>query len=73
MNIKKRAVTALLLALAAASLAAPAHADDDHRDFGGGSGHATVGDCLEGLVDMPFLGEAPGNYQRNCSSGNTGA
>ncbi|MEU6978339.1 MULTISPECIES: hypothetical protein [unclassified Streptomyces] len=71
--MKKLAATATL-ALAAVSLAAPAHADDS--DFGSGVNAAnnwnfTAADvCVQELAVVPALSDWSGNHQNNCSSGN---
>ncbi|MEV0446702.1 hypothetical protein [Streptomyces sp. NPDC050600] len=72
--MKKLAATATL-ALAAVSLAAPAHADDD-SNFGSGVNGAnnwnfTAADvCVQELAVVPALSDWTGNHRNNCSNGN---
>ncbi|WP_329379667.1 hypothetical protein OG625_13390 [Streptomyces sp. NBC_01351] len=73
----KKIISAAALAVAALSLAAPAHADDGNdSNFGSGVNAAnnwnfTAADvCVQELAVVPALSDWTGNHKNNCSNGN---
>ncbi|MGW4232465.1 hypothetical protein ACWEF9_24795 [Streptomyces sp. NPDC004980] len=71
----KKIMTTAVLTLAAAGLAAPAHADND-SNFGGGADAANnwnftaAAVCLQEVAVVPVLGDWVGDHANNCSNGN---
>ncbi len=71
----KKIMTAAVLTLAALSLTAPAHADND-SNFGGGVNAANnwnftaAAVCLQEVAVVPVLGDWVGDHANNCSTGN---
>ncbi|WP_405942199.1 hypothetical protein [Streptomyces sp. NBC_00207] len=71
----KKIMTAAALTLAALSLGAPAHADND-SNFGGGVNAANnwnftaAAVCLQEVAVVPVLGDWVGDHTDNCSNGN---
>ncbi|MFJ3901638.1 hypothetical protein [Streptomyces sp. NPDC090025] len=71
----KKMITATALTLAALTLAAPAHADND-SDFGGGVNAANnwnftaAAVCMQEVAVVPVLGDWVGDHANNCSNGN---
>ncbi|MEV7522392.1 hypothetical protein [Streptomyces sp. NPDC091371] len=72
----KKIISAAALTVAALALAAPAHADDNDSNFGGGVNAAnnwnfTAADvCLQEVAVVPALGDWVGDHANNCSNGN---
>ncbi|MFJ3631811.1 hypothetical protein [Streptomyces sp. NPDC090112] len=71
----KKIISAAALAVAAVSLAAPAHADAD-SNFGGGVNAANnwnftaAAVCLQEVAVVPVLGDYVSDHANNCSNGN---
>ncbi|MEU6663972.1 hypothetical protein [Streptomyces sp. NPDC046821] len=71
----KKMISIAALALAAASLATPAVADND-SNFGGGVNAANnwnftaAAVCLQEVAVVPVLGDWVGDHVNNCSNGN---
>ncbi|MFJ3855002.1 hypothetical protein ACIPRL_02160 [Streptomyces sp. NPDC090085] len=71
----KKIISAAALAVAAVSLAAPAHADAD-SNFGGGVNAANnwnftaAAVCLQEVAVVPVLGDYVSDHTNNCSNGN---
>ncbi|MEV7168771.1 hypothetical protein AB0O18_03675 [Streptomyces sp. NPDC093224] len=71
----KKIISAAALAVAAVSLAAPAHADND-ANFGGGVNAANnwnftaAAVCLQEVAVVPVLGDYVSDHTNNCSNGN---
>ncbi|MGW7428175.1 hypothetical protein ACWGIN_01350 [Streptomyces sp. NPDC054861] len=71
----KKIITVVGAVLCAATIAAPAHADED-SNFGGGINAANAWNftaaavCLQEVAVAPVLGDWVGNHVNNCSNGN---
>ncbi|MEV0385491.1 hypothetical protein [Nonomuraea sp. NPDC050643] len=71
----KKAFATTLLALGAAGIAAPAHADHD-SNFGAGVNAANnwnftaAAVCMHQVAVVPVLGDWVGDHVNNCSNGN---
>ncbi|MCQ6553891.1 hypothetical protein NPS70_11885 [Streptomyces sp. C10-9-1] len=71
----RKIISTVTLALAAAALTTPAHADDD-SSFGGGVNGANNWDftaaavCLQEVAVVPVLGDYVSDHVNNCSNGN---
>lgn len=71
----KKIIALAALALAGASVATPAHADDDDSNFGGGVNAANNWDftaaavCLQEVAVVPVTGDWVGDHANNCSNG----
>ncbi|MGA5171182.1 MULTISPECIES: hypothetical protein [Streptomyces] len=71
----KKIITIASVALAAAAVSVPAHADND-SNFGGGVKAANnwnftaAAVCLQEVAVVPVLGESAGDHANNCSTGN---
>jgi hypothetical protein len=71
----KKIITVALMALAAAAMSVPAHADND-SNFGGGINAANnwnftaAAVCLAEVAVVPVLGDWVGDHANNCSNGN---
>lgn len=71
----KKIFTIAAVALAAAALSVPAHADND-SNFGGGVNAANnwnftaAAVCLQEVAVVPVLGDWVGDHTNNCSNGN---
>ncbi|WP_326593577.1 hypothetical protein [Streptomyces sp. NBC_01294] len=71
----QKIISAAALTVAALSLAAPAHADND-SNFGGGVNAANnwnftaAAVCLQEVAVVPVLGDWVGDHANNCSNGN---
>ncbi|WP_435599640.1 hypothetical protein [Streptomyces sp. C10-9-1] len=71
----RKIISTVTLALAAAALTTPAHADDD-SNFGGGANGANNWDftaaavCLQEVAVVPVLGDYVSDHVNNCSNGN---
>lgn len=71
----KKIISVAVVALAAAALSAPAHADNG-SNFGGGVNPANNWNftadevCLQEVAVVPVLGDWMGDHAKNCSNGN---
>lgn len=71
----KKIISAAALTVAALSLAAPAHADND-SNFGGGVDAANnwnftaAATCLQEVAVVPVFGDQVGEHANNCTDGN---
>jgi hypothetical protein len=71
----KKIITVAVMALAAAAMSVPAHADND-SNFGGGINAANnwnftaAAVCLAEVAVVPVLGDWVGDHANNCSNGN---
>ncbi|MEU3046640.1 hypothetical protein ABZ705_08925 [Streptomyces sp. NPDC006984] len=71
----RKIISTVTLALAAAALTTPAHADDD-GNFGGGVDAANnwnftaAAVCLQEVAVVPVLGDYVSDHVNNCSNGN---
>ncbi|MET9607326.1 hypothetical protein ABZZ17_19960 [Streptomyces sp. NPDC006512] len=71
----KKIITIAAVALAAAAMSAPAHADND-ANFGGGVNAANnwnftaAAVCLQEVAVVPVLGDWVGDHANNCANGN---
>lgn len=74
-QVMQKIISAAALTVAALSLAAPAHADND-SNFGGGVNAANnwnftaAAVCLQEVAVVPVLGDWVGDHANNCSNGN---
>ncbi|MFI6499735.1 hypothetical protein [Nonomuraea typhae] len=71
----KKALVTTVLALGAAGIAGPAHADND-SNFGGGVNAANnwtftaAAVCMQEVAVVPALGDYVSDHVNNCSNGN---
>ncbi|WP_371674880.1 hypothetical protein [Streptomyces sp. NBC_01276] len=71
----KKIITLAALALTVATMATPAHADND-SNFGAGINAANnwnftaAAVCLQEVAVVPVLGDWVGDHTNNCSNGN---
>ncbi|MGW6568442.1 hypothetical protein [Streptomyces sp. NPDC054975] len=71
----KKIIVAAALALSAAAISSPAHADND-SNFGGGVNAANNWNftsavvCLQEVAVVPVLSDWTGNHTNNCTNGN---
>ncbi|MEU9236029.1 hypothetical protein [Streptomyces subrutilus] len=71
----KKIIAIAAIALSAAAMSAPAHADND-SNFGGGVNAANnwnftaAAVCLQEVAVVPVMGDWIGDHWNNCSNGN---